>query len=179
MSQSRKQTRTTAELAAAVAIVMGSDSDWEEMAAAARRLADLQVGYKVKVLSAHRSPAQTAAFARRASKAGFRVIIAGAGGAAHLAGVIAAHTTLPVIGVPLDATGLGGLDALLSTVQMPAGIPVATMATGRAGAENAAILAAQILSLQDSRLSQQLAQLKARLARRVEAKNSALQRKLS
>jgi phosphoribosylaminoimidazole carboxylase PurE protein len=139
-----------------VGIVMGSDSDWDVMSAAATRLDALGIAYEAQVMSAHRTPAKTAAYAGGARQRGLRVLIAGAGAAAHLAGVIAAHTTLPVIGVPLDATGLRGLDALLATVQMPAGVPVAAVAIGRAGAENAAILAAQILALADEALAGRL-----------------------
>src|SRR5262249_37294028 len=132
-----------------VAILMGSDSDWPVMTTAADRLTALGIGCDVRVLSAHRSPDETAKFARGARDAGFRVIICAAGAAAHLAGAVAAQTTLPVLGVPLDAGGLGGLDALLATVQMPAGVPVGTLAIGKAGADNAAILAVQILALPD------------------------------
>src|SRR5437773_220005 len=129
---------------------MGSDSDWPVMSAAAERLAALGIAHEARVLSAHRSPDETARFAREARDQGYRVIICGAGAAAHLAGAVAAQTTLPVLGVPLDASGVQGLDALLATVQMPKGVPVATVAVGAAGAENAAILAAQILALSDA-----------------------------
>ena len=128
-----------------VSIVMGSDSDLDIMREAAKALDDFGIAYEIDVTSAHRSPDRTADFARKAAGRGVRVIIAGAGGAAHLAGVIAAHTTLPVIGVPIPSTALNGMDSLLATVQMPAGIPVATVAIGKAGATNAGILAAQIL----------------------------------
>ena len=130
-----------------VSIVMGSDSDLDIMREAAKALEDFGIAYEIDVTSAHRSPERTADFARKAAGRGIRVIIAGAGGAAHLAGVIAAHTTLPVIGVPIPSTPLNGMDSLLATVQMPAGIPVATVAIGKAGATNAGILAAQILGL--------------------------------
>src|SRR5204862_1836913 len=129
---------------ALVAIVMGSKSDWETMRHAVETLDALGVPNESHVLSAHRTPDATADFARKAADRGVRVIIAGAGGAAHLAGVIAAETVLPVIGVPIPSTSLQGLDSLLSTVQMPAGIPVATGAIGKAGAVNAGVLAAQI-----------------------------------
>jgi len=158
-----------------VAILMGSDSDWDVMAAAAARLEALGVGYEVSVTSAHRAPERTAAIARSARERGIRVVIAGAGAAAHLAGVIAAHTTLPVIGVPLEAGSVRGLDALLATVQMPAGVPVATVAIGQSGAENAAILAAQILALSDAALAKRLAAFKTELARQVEEKDERLQ----
>jgi phosphoribosylaminoimidazole carboxylase PurE protein len=155
-----------------VGILMGSDSDWEVMRATAQRLDALGVPYEATVTSAHRAPDRTAAYASSARARGVRVLIAGAGLAAHLAGVVAAHTTLPVIGVPLEAGSLHGLDALLATVQMPAGVPVATMAVGKAGAENAAILAAEILALHDEALANRLAALKAELARQVEEKDA-------
>jgi phosphoribosylaminoimidazole carboxylase PurE protein len=157
-----------------VGIVMGSDSDWEVMSAAASRLETFGVAYEVQVISAHRAPGKTAAYATGARERGLQVIIAGAGAAAHLAGVVAAHTMLPVIGVPLDATGLHGLDALLATVQMPAGVPVATVAIGKSGAENAAILAAQILALNDAALATRLDEFKTELGRQVEEKNARL-----
>lgn len=160
---------------ARVGILMGSDSDWTVMSAAADRLRALGVAHEVTVLSAHRSPQRTAEYAAEARRRGLQVIIAGAGMAAHLAGVVAAHTTLPVIGVPLDAGTLGGLDALLATVQMPPGIPVATVAIGKAGADNAAILAAQILALADAELAARLDALKRSLADQVEEKNARLQ----
>ena len=160
---------------ARVGILMGSDSDWAVMSAASERLRALDVTHEVTVLSAHRSPQRTAEYAASARSRGVQVIIAGAGMAAHLAGVVAAHTTLPVIGVPLDAGGLSGLDALLATVQMPPGIPVATVAIGKAGADNAAILAAQILALADAALAARLEAFKQSLARQVEEKNARLQ----
>src|SRR5205823_14814092 len=138
-----------------VAIVMGSDSDLEIMREAAKSLDDFGIAWEMDVTSAHRSPDRSAEFARTAAARGVKVIIAGAGGAAHLAGVIAAHTTLPVIGVPITSV-LNGLDSLLSTVQMPAGIPVATVAIGKAGATNAGILAAQIIARADASLAQKL-----------------------
>ena len=160
--------------AAKVAILMGSDSDWEAMSAAASRLEDLGIAYEKRVSSAHRTPRATAAFAARAAARGVRVIICGAGGAAHLAGAVAAHTTLPVIGVPLDSSSLRGLDALLATVQMPKGVPVATVAIGPAGAENAAILAAQILALSDAALARRLTALRKEMEGRVAAANRRL-----
>ena len=159
-----------------VGIVMGSDSDWEVMENAASLLADLNIPYEMTVSSAHRSPERTADYARSARERGLRVIIAGAGAAAHLAGSIAALTTLPVIGVPLDSASLKGLDALLATVQMPAGVPVATMAIGTAGAKNAAILAAQILSVSEPEVADRLKQLKEEMASKVEAKAEDLTR---
>ncbi len=141
-----------------VAIVMGSKSDLKVMEKAADTLKDFGVTYETKVLSAHRSPELTTSFARSAQERGIKVIIAGAGMAAHLAGVIASHTTLPVIGVPIDSSSLNGLDALLATVQMPPGIPVATMGIGKAGAKNAALFATEILAIEDSTLKTRLAQ---------------------
>jgi phosphoribosylaminoimidazole carboxylase PurE protein len=152
---------------ALVAILMGSDSDFPVMEEAAKILAEFQVPYEITVSSAHRSPDRTAELARRAERRGVEVIIAGAGGAAHLAGVIAAHTILPVIGVPMES-GLMGLDSLLSTVQMPGGVPVATVAIGKAGARNAGILAVQILSGKHPELKKSLLRYKITLAAKVE-----------
>jgi phosphoribosylaminoimidazole carboxylase PurE protein len=156
-----------------VSIVMGSDSDLEIMREAAKALADFGIAYEIDVTSAHRSPDRTAEFARTAADRGIRVIIAGAGGAAHLAGVIAAHTTLPVIGVPITSV-LNGLDSLLATVQMPAGIPVATVAIGKAGATNAGILAAQILALSTADIAKKMQAHKEKLATGVEEKSRKL-----
>jgi 5-(carboxyamino)imidazole ribonucleotide mutase len=138
-----------------VAVIMGSKSDWETMRRAAETLDELGVPNEARVLSAHRTPDATIEFAREAADRGFRVIIAGAGGAAHLAGVIAAHTWLPVLGVPIQSK-LHGLDSLLSTAQMPGGIPVGTLAIGEAGAKNAALLAAAILATSDDTIRQKL-----------------------
>jgi phosphoribosylaminoimidazole carboxylase PurE protein len=149
------------------------------MRQAAEMLEGFEVPCEVRVLSAHRSPEATAAFARAARKNGFGCIIAGAGGAAHLAGALAAYTTVPVIGVPLVANGLGGLDALLSTVQMPAGIPVATVATGKAGARNAAILAVEILALADEALQEKLAAYRKELRESVVEKGRRVQDELA
>lgn len=157
-----------------VSIVMGSDSDLEVMREAAKTLEEFGIPYEMDVTSAHRSPARTAEFARKAGGRGIKIIIAGAGGAAHLAGVIAAETTLPVLGVPIPSSSLQGLDALLATVQMPAGIPVATLAIGKAGATNAAVLAAQILSLADPALARKMNQHKEKLAKSVEEKSKKL-----
>lgn len=162
-----------------VAVLMGSDSDLPVMRLTVERLADLGVGCEARVLSAHRSPDAVARFVRDCPKRGIRVIIAAAGGAAHLAGAAAAHTTLPVIGVPLVASELGGLDALLATVQMPSGVPVATVAVGPAGARNAAVLAAQILALSDSRLAKRLVAFKHELAAAVAAKDRHVQEELT
>jgi len=161
-----------------VSIVMGSDSDLEVMREAANTLKSFAIPYEIDVTSAHRSPARTALYAREAAARGVKVIIAGAGGAAHLAGVIAAETTLPVIGVPISATSLNGLDSLLAIVQMPAGIPVATVAIGKAGATNAAILAAQMLALADPALAAKLTTHKEKLARGVEEKSRKLRESL-
>ena len=157
-----------------VSIVMGSDSDLEIMREAGKALEEFGIGYEMDVTSAHRSPERTAEFARKAAERGIRVIIAGAGGAAHLAGVIAAHTTLPVIGVPIPSTPLQGMDSLLATVQMPAGIPVATVAIGKPGATNAGILAAQILGVADSGMAKELVAYKEKLAKGVEEKSKKL-----
>ena len=157
-----------------VSIVMGSDSDLEIMREAGKALEEFGIIFEIDVTSAHRSPDRTAEFARNASARGIRVIIAGAGGAAHLAGVIAAHTTLPVIGVPIPSTSLNGMDSLLATVQMPAGIPVATVAIGKPGATNAGILAAQILGVADSAVAKKLDAHKEKLAKGVEEKSRKL-----
>ncbi|MDD2465867.1 MAG: phosphoribosylamine--glycine ligase [Desulfobulbus sp.] len=158
-----------------VGIVMGSDSDLAVMKAAADFLASTGVAYEMLITSAHRTPEHAATYARTARERGLKIIIAGAGMAAHLAGVMAAHTTVPVIGVPLEASSLNGLDALLSTVQMPPGIPVATMGIGKAGAKNAAVLALRILGLSDEGLHAQLVRHAEEMAEQVAAKNQALQ----
>src|SRR5438477_7958490 len=158
-----------------VSIVMGSDSDLEIMREAGKALDEFGIAYEMDVTSAHRSPARTSDFAPNPAGRGIKVSIAGAGGAAHLAGVIAAETTLPVIGVPIPSTSLQGMDSLLATVQMPAGIPVATVAIGKAGATNAAILAVQILALSDGELAKKMAAHKEKLAAGVEEKSRKLQ----
>ena len=140
-----------------VAIIMGSQSDWATMRRAAETLDELGVGYDARILSAHRTPDRLVAFAKGARAAGFKAIIAGAGGAAHLPGVTAAFTTLPVFGVPIETKALSGVDSLLSIVQMPAGVPVGTLAIGAAGAVNAALIAAATLALSDSALAARLA----------------------
>ena len=160
-----------------VSIVMGSDSDLEIMREAGRALEEFGIPYEMDVTSAHRAPRKTAAFASNAAGRGVKVIIAGAGGAAHLAGVIAAETTLPVIGVPIRTPALAGLDSLLATVQMPSGIPVATVAIGKAGAYNAGVLAAQMLALSDPGLAKKMAEHKEKLARSVEEKSRKLRGK--
>lgn len=157
-----------------VGILMGSDSDLPVMKAAADFLTSMGISHEVKISSAHRTPVQSAEYAAGAADRGLKIIIAGAGMAAHLAGVLAAHTTLPVIGVPIDASSLNGLDALLSTVQMPPGIPVATMGIGKAGAKNAAVLATRMLAMNDPDLRAKLEDFSAEMARQVEEKNKAL-----
>jgi 5-(carboxyamino)imidazole ribonucleotide mutase len=150
-----------------IGIVMGSTSDWETMKAAAKVLEEFGVPYEAKAMSAHRTPQLVSEWAGSAAKRGLKAIIAGAGGAAHLAGVIAAHTTLPVLGVPMPSQHLQGLDSLLSTVQMPPGIPVATFAIGEAGAANAALYAIAILALSDSSLARKLVEFRSKQAEAV------------
>lgn len=157
-----------------VAVLMGSDSDWPVMQETVRTLEEFGVSAHVEVLSAHRTPGRAAEFSSGAAARGIRVIIAAAGSAAHLAGVVAAHTTLPVIGVPMKGGALEGLDALLATVQMPAGIPVATVALGKPGASNAALLAVQILALGDAKLRGKLVAHKHTLKRKVAEANRRL-----
>ncbi|WP_417912135.1 phosphoribosylamine--glycine ligase [Candidatus Electronema sp. TJ] len=159
----------------AVSIVMGSDSDLPVMQTAADFLTSVGIKHEMLISSAHRTPEQTAEYARTAARRGLKIIIAGAGMSAHLAGVIAAHTTLPVIGVPIDTSPLNGLDALLSTVQMPPGIPVATMGIGKSGAKNAAVLAARILAINDQEITEALRQFSHEMEEQVAAKNLALQ----
>jgi 5-(carboxyamino)imidazole ribonucleotide mutase len=154
---------------------MGSDSDLEIMNDCAKSLYGFGIPYEIDVTSAHRAPRKTAKVASEAAGRGVKVIIAAAGGAAHLAGVIAAESTLPVIGVPIPSTSLQGMDSLLATVQMPAGIPVATVAIGKAGATNAAILAAQILALSDPEMAKKVTAHKEKLAKGVEEKSRKLQ----
>ncbi|MCC0021273.1 MAG: 5-(carboxyamino)imidazole ribonucleotide mutase [Nitratireductor sp.] len=141
---------------AEIAIIMGSQSDWETMKHAADTLDELGITADIRIISAHRTPDRMADFAKGARKAGFKVIIAGAGGAAHLPGMTAAYTSLPVFGVPVQSKALSGKDSLLSIVQMPAGIPVGTLAIGRAGAVNAALLAASVLSVSDPAVADKL-----------------------
>lgn len=150
-----------------VGIVMGSDSDWEVLQQAARRLAEFGVAFEARVVSAHRTPDLLFRYAEEAAGRGLRCIIAGAGGAAHLPGMLAAKTTLPVLGVPVPGKHLQGLDSLLSIVQMPAGIPVPTFAIGAAGAQNAALCAVAILALQDPKLAQRLEQFRRDQTQRV------------
>ncbi|MEY9951188.1 5-(carboxyamino)imidazole ribonucleotide mutase [Leifsonia sp. EB34] len=159
-----------------VSVIMGSDSDWSVMQEAAKVLTEFGVAHEVEVVSAHRTPEKMIAFGKEAAGRGVRVIIAGAGGAAHLPGMVAAVTTLPVIGVPVPLARLDGLDSLLSIVQMPAGVPVATVSIG--GARNAGLLAVKILATSDPELSDALARFAADLEASVEEKNRALQSQL-
>jgi 5-(carboxyamino)imidazole ribonucleotide mutase len=161
-----------------IGIVMGSDSDFPVMEEALRVLDSFGISYEVTVSSAHRSPRRTAEYARTAVNRGLQIIIVGAGSAAHLAGVIAAETTLPVIGIPIDSSVLKGIDSLLSTVQMPGGVPVATMAIGKAGARNAAVFAVQMLSLANAGLRRKLIHFKQALETEVHKKAEELEKKL-
>jgi phosphoribosylaminoimidazole carboxylase PurE protein len=161
---------------ALVGIIMGSDTDLPVMKEAAATLKKFGVPFEIDITSAHRSPARTSEYARTAVERGLKAIIVGAGGAAHLAGVVAAETTLPVIGVPMPTTSLQGLDSLLSTVQMPGGVPVACVAIGRSGAVNAAVLAVQIIATSDSALARKLVEYKKDLARRVMEKSEKVKR---
>jgi 5-(carboxyamino)imidazole ribonucleotide mutase len=161
-----------------IGIVMGSDSDFPVMEEALRVLDSFSIAYEVTVSSAHRSPKRTAEYARTAVTRGLQIIIVGAGSAAHLAGVIAAETTLPVIGIPIDSSPLKGIDSLLSTVQMPGGVPVATMAIGKSGARNAALFAVQILSLRYAELRRKLINFKQAMETEVHKKAEEMQKKL-
>ncbi len=147
-----------AETTPPIALIMGSQSDWSTMSAAAATLDELDISHDDRIVSAHRTPDRMSDFARGARSAGYRVVIAGAGGAAHLPGMVAAMTPLPVLGVPIESRALAGQDSLMSIVQMPAGVPVGTLAIGRAGAVNAALLAAAILALSDTDLARRLDQ---------------------
>ncbi len=160
-----------------VAVIMGSDSDWPVVKSACQQLAALDIPYEAHILSAHRTPAEAAAFARNARQNGFGVLICAAGMAAHLAGAFAGNSTLPVIGIPMKGGAADGLDALLATVQMPSGIPVATVALN--GAKNAAVLAAQILAVSDDALAAKLDAQRQEMARQIAAKESALQAELA
>jgi phosphoribosylaminoimidazole carboxylase PurE protein len=164
--------------AADVAVLMGSDSDLPVMAECVKVLDAYGVSHDVQVLSAHRTPEQAVRFARQAERRGFRIVVAGAGGAAHLAGIVAAHTTLPVIGVPLASSPLGGFDALLSTVQMPPGVPVATVGVGPMGAANAGHLAVTMLALRDAALRRRLVERRRAMAKAVLAKSRGLSKRL-
>jgi 5-(carboxyamino)imidazole ribonucleotide mutase len=160
------QTATASPL---VGIIMGSKSDWETMSAAAETLTQFGVPHECRVMSAHRSPQLAAEFAANAESRGLQVVIAGAGGAAHLAGVMAAHTLLPVLGVPMKSDALKGLDSLLSTVQMPAGIPVGTLAIGKAGATNAALLAIAIIANGNAELREKLRRYREQMEQKIRA----------
>ena len=175
MARKRTARSSTAPASPLVGILMGSDSDLPTLQEAGKILEEFAVPFELRICSAHRTPDRLARYAREAEGRGLRVLIAGAGGAAHLAGVLAAHVTLPVIGVPMESGALGGLDALLSTVQMPGGIPVACMAFGRAGARNAALLAVEILALGDPQLKRKLADYRARMAADVAGKDRQIQ----
>ena len=160
-----------------VAVIMGSDSDFPTVSAAIKRLKALEIPVEVHVMSAHRTPHAAAEFAQNAVQNGFGVIIAAAGKAAHLGGVLAAHTTLPVIGIPIKSSTLDGLDALLATVQMPSGVPVATVAID--GAENAALLAIQMMAISDETLAGKLGEMKRSMEEKILAKDAALAEKLA
>jgi len=161
-----------------VGIVMGSDSDWPKIKAVAAALEEFGVPYEARVMSAHRTPEVVREYASTAADRGLRVLIAAAGGAAHLAGVVAAHTTLPVIGIPVVTEMMGGLDSLLSTVQMPGDVPVAAVAAGPGGPRNAGLLAVQIVALADPRLQEKLAAFKKKLAEKIASRNAAFQASL-
>ena len=161
-----------------VGIVMGSDSDWPKIKAAAESLDEFGVPYEVNVMSAHRTPGTVTDYATSAAGRGLKVIIAAAAGAAHLAGVVAAHTTLPVIGIPIPTPDLGGLDSLLSTVQMPPDVPVVSVAVGMGGSRNAGLFAVQILATGNESLAQGMRQFKERVAEKVIAKNQQFQEEL-
>jgi 5-(carboxyamino)imidazole ribonucleotide mutase len=161
---------------AQVGIIMGSDSDWPKIKAVAAALREFDVAFEVRVMSAHRTPHLVAEYATTADRRGLKVIIAAAGGAAHLAGVIAAHTTLPVLGLPVPTPDLGGLDSLLSTVQMPGDVPVASLAVGMGGPRNAGLFAVQILATSDPQLKNRLAAFKQRLVDKIRDKDAQLQK---
>ena len=170
---------TAAKRRALVGIVIGSDSDFPVMSEAGKTLKKFGIAYEMEVLSAHRTPARAHEYATTAAERGLKVVIAAAGAAAHLAGVMAASTLLPVIGVPLGTSPLSGLDALLATVQMPSGIPVATMAIDKAGAVNAAIFAAEIIALSDEEIARKLVAHKEEMVRSVGEKNARLQKQIA
>jgi phosphoribosylaminoimidazole carboxylase PurE protein len=174
---SEKKSAVYGEPVESIAVVMGSDSDMDVMQSCIEQLGEFGIKPVVRIISAHRTPQIAAEFAENAAKNGVKVIIAAAGMAAHLAGVLASRTTLPVIGVPLiSSSGLEGIDAFLSTVQMPPGVPVATVAIGKAGAKNAAVLAVQILALSDKGLAKKLAEFKKTQEKKVIEKDSALRK---
>lgn len=158
-----------------VGILMGSDSDWPKIQAAAAALEEFGVAYEARVMSAHRTPDAVAEYARTAARRGLKVLIAAAGGAAHLGGVVAAHTTLPVIGIPVPTADLGGLDSLLSIVQMPGDVPVVSVAVGLGGPRNAGLFAVQILATADESLAAKLVEFKQRIAEKVAQRDAAFQ----
>jgi 5-(carboxyamino)imidazole ribonucleotide mutase len=162
-----------------VAILMGSDSDLPRLEPCFATLRELSIAFEARVLSAHRTPAQVVEFVTKAPAKGIKVFICAAGGAAHLAGVVAAHTDLPVFGIPLDNPPLGGLDALLSTVQMPGGVPVAALGAGAGGPVNAALMAARVMALSDKELAKRVAKYREAQSQKVLAKDAALQDKLA
>ena len=162
-----------------VGILMGSDSDWDKINGVAKALDEFGVGYEIHVMSAHRTPDKVLEYASTAKSRGLRVIIAAAGGAAHLAGVVASHTPLPVIGIPVKTDMMGGLDSLLATVQMPGDVPVATVGTGSGGARNAGLLAVQILALSDETLAAAYDDFTRKLVDKIAAKDAAFQANLS
>lgn len=164
---------------AEVAIIMGSDSDWSIVKSAAETLDSFGISFDVRVMSAHRTPDLAADFAKNAARRGIKIIIAAAGGAAHLGGVLAGHTTLPVIGIPIKGGALNGMDSLLATLQMPAGIPVATVTLGSAGPVNAAILAVQMLAISRPVLQKKLARHKANMKKKVAAGDAKVQKDLA
>jgi 5-(carboxyamino)imidazole ribonucleotide mutase len=166
------------ETSPVVGIVMGSDSDWPKIKAVAAALNEFDVPFEARVMSAHRTPGLVEEFAKSAIDRGLKVIIAAAGGAAHLAGVVASHTTLPVIGIPVPTDLAGGIDSLLSTVQMPGDVPVATVGAGMGGPRNAGLLAVQILATSDEGLREKLVLFKQKLVEKVTSKNEALQAKI-
>lgn len=161
-----------------VGILMGSDSDWPKIKAVGEALDEFGVGWEANVMSAHRTPDAVARYAGEAAGRGLKVLICAAGGAAHLGGVVAAHSTLPVIGIPVPTAELGGLDSLLSIVQMPGDVPVASVAVGMGGPRNAGLFAVQILATGDGALAAKLVEFKAKLAAKIEAKNAAFQTQL-
>lgn len=177
--QSNEEKRDVGLIRPVVGILMGSDSDWEQVKPAVSVLREFNVPFEIHVMSAHRTPGKVADYATQAEGRGLKVILAAAGGAAHLAGVVAAHTHLPVIGIPIPTGLAGGLDSLLSMVQMPGDIPVATVGVGGGGARNAGLLAISILALSDVDLAQRLKTFRQQLVEKVAARDSNLQRKLA
>jgi 5-(carboxyamino)imidazole ribonucleotide mutase len=177
--QMNKKNSETGPVRPVVGILMGSDSDWQHVKPAVSVLYEFNVPFEIHVMSAHRTPGQVADYARQAEDRGMKIILAAAGGAAHLAGVVAAHTCLPVIGIPIPTGLAGGLDSLLSMVQMPGDIPVATVGVGGGGARNAGLLAISILALSDAGLAQRLKTFRQQLVEKVAARDSNLQRKVA